>query len=128
MANRRLQRVGALLKTEISASIQEGLAGPFEAIISVTEVEVAADLRTARVYVSLYGGKAEQEKSFKRLSNAKDLFKRELFKKIRLRHIPELNFIKDRSLEKGSRISALLEKLKEERKSDERNNQDSPSP
>ena len=110
---------------EISAIIREGLAGSHETIISITEVDVAADLRTAKVYVSIYGGQAQQDRSFKRLTAAKAAIKNELFRRLRLRHVPELTFIKDSSLAEGSRISSLLAKLEEERDGDEPDNQDS---
>ncbi len=113
------------MMNEISAIIREGLAGSHDTIISITEVDVAADLRTAKVFVSIYGDKDQQDRSFKRLAASKDAVKNELFRRIRLRRIPELTFIKDSSLAEGSRISSLLAKLEEERDEDERSNEDS---
>jgi ribosome-binding factor A len=125
MAERRLKRIGSLLKAEISAILQEGLAGSYEAMISITDVDVAADLRNAKVFVSIYGDDTLKDRSFKKLTAYREVFKKELFKRIRLRYIPEITFVKDNSLEEGSRISALLERLEEEREKDERDNEDS---
>ena len=113
------------MMNEISAIIREGLAGSHETLISITEVDVAPDIRTAKVFVSIYGDEAQQDRSFKRLAAAKAAIKNELFRRLRLRHIPELTFIKDSSLAEGSRISSLLAKLEEERDGDEPDNQDS---
>ncbi len=126
MAGRRPQKVGALLKNEISLIIRQGLAGRYETMISVTDVEVAADLKSAKVFVSIYGDDQQKEKSFTRLTASKEKFRNELFKRVRLRRVPDLYFAKDNSLEEGSRISALLTKLEEERKKDERNNEGRP--
>lgn len=125
MAQRRLKRVGSLIRDEISSIIREQPAGSPGTIISITAVEVAADLRTAKVFVSIYGDEAQREKSFKRLAASKDAIKNELFRRIRLRHIPDLTFVKDTSLEEGSKVSSLLAKLEEEREKDERDNKDS---
>lgn len=125
MAQRRLKRVASLIRDEISAIIREQPPAPPETIISITDVDVAADLRTAKVFVSIYGDEAEREKSFKKLTASKDAVKNELFRRIRLRHIPDLTFVKDTSLEEGSRVSSLLAKLEEEREKDERDNRDS---
>ena len=124
MAERRLKKLGALLRNEISSIIQEGLTGSHEAMLSVTAVEVAADLRTAKVFVSIYGEEDQKEKSFKKLAASKNLFTKELNKRVRLRRIPELSFLKDNSLAEGSRISSLLDKLEEERKKNERERKD----
>jgi ribosome-binding factor A len=124
MADRRLKRIGALLRNEISSIIQGGLTGSHEAMLSVTAVEVAADLRTAKVFISIYGDEPQCEKSFKKLVSSKDVFTKEINKRVRLRRIPELHFIKDNSLEEGSRISSLLDKLEEERKQNERERKD----
>ncbi len=118
MSSRRLKRVGALLKNEIGNIIQEGLTGTHEGLVSVTEVKVAADLKSAKVFVSIFAEEDETEESFKLLINSRTVFRRELSRRIRLRHIPELTFYRDASLYEGSRITELLEKIEQERKNE----------
>ncbi len=125
MASRRPIRVGALLKNELSKMIQEGMAGPHEAIISITEVVMSPDLKSAKVFVSIYGDEKLRTGVLKKLSNSSSALKNELFRRVRLRHAPDLLFVRDDSLEKGSRVSELLSKIREEREEDERHNEDS---
>ncbi len=119
MASRRLIRVGALIREEMGAVIQEGFTGAHEGIVSVTRVDVAPDLKSAKVFISIYGEEEQTDKSFKQIAESHGIFKKELSRRVRLRHIPDFQFIKDRSIEEGLRVSQLLDKIKEEREKHE---------
>lgn len=113
MRGQRQERVGELLREDISQIIQRELTDPRLArLISVTEVSVSPDLRQARVYVSVYGSAEEQQQAMAALEYAARRIRSHLSRTVRLRHIPELEFELDTSLERADRIMRLLEEIK----------------
>jgi ribosome-binding factor A len=113
MRGQRQERVGELLREDISQIIQRELTDPRLArLISVTEVSVSPDLRQARVYVSVYGSAEEQQQAMAALEYAARRIRGHLSRTVRLRHIPELEFELDTSLERADRIMRLLDEIK----------------
>jgi ribosome-binding factor A len=113
MRGQRQERVGELLREDISQIIQRELTDPRLArLISVTEVSVSPDLRQARVYVSVYGSAEEQQQAMAALEYAARRIRSHLSRTVRLRHIPELEFELDTSLERADRIMRLLDEIK----------------
>jgi len=84
-------------------------------MVSISEVEVTADGSYATLYVSIFGDDAnnaeQQENVLAALKSAKGLIKKEIGRQVKLRHIPELIFKPDNSLEYGRHISSILNKL-----------------
>ncbi|MEX0785804.1 MAG: 30S ribosome-binding factor RbfA [Dehalococcoidia bacterium] len=113
---RRTERVNDLLREEISDLLQHGLKDPrLGGLVTVTEVDVAPDLRHAKVFVSVLGSAEEQLSTFEGLAAASHYMQRELRKRLTMRRTPELAFVPDRSLEHGAHILKLLDRA---RKSD----------
>ena len=124
MSSTRPQRVARLLKEELSRIIREEMNDPRLGFISITDVEVAADLRTAHVYVSVFGTPEEQKASVDALEHARGYLRSTLGKELNMRYTPELNFHLDRSIERGARIFELLKEIEPkggEGKADEEN-------
>jgi len=115
MNNPRMRRVSGQLKKEISQIIKE-LKDPriSPALTSVTDVQVSRDLRHAWVYVSILEDHSERVNTIEVLDKAKGFIRSELGKRIRIRYIPELNFISDQSIEHGARIDEVLKSLKKD--------------
>ncbi len=112
MSKQRAQRVGEEIKKEVSDIIRMELKDPaLEKMTSVTDAEVSRDLGYVRIYVSIYAPEAEQVNVLKVLEKASGFIRSELGKRIRLRHVPELEFRLDRSLEYGAHIDGVLKKL-----------------
>ncbi len=112
MSKQRAQRVGEEIKKEVSDIIQMELKDPaLEKMTSVTDAEVSRDLGYARIYVSVYAPETEQVNVLKVLEKASGFIRSELGKRIRLRHVPELEFRLDRSLEYGAHIDGVLKTL-----------------
>jgi ribosome-binding factor A len=112
MGKQRFQRVAGEIKKEVSEILRLELKDPgLMELISVMDVEVSRDLGLAKVYVSIYGDAEEQEKALKILDKAKGFIRHEIGKRIRLRHIPEIEFHLDRTLEYSARIEGMLKKL-----------------
>jgi ribosome-binding factor A len=115
MSSHRIERVNTLICREISELIQHHLRDPRLAeFIAVTDVETTADLKHARVFVSTIGGQQEETRVLGVLNAAAGHLRSELAKKVRLRHIPELSFYWDNSIERGDRILRLLDQVSAE--------------
>ena len=103
-ANEDIQRVLAVLLRNIKdPRVKQGM-------ISVTGVDTTSDLRHTKVFLSVYG--LQSEKDFmKGLKSASGFLRRELGQSLSLRYTPELEFELDKSIERGARISTLLNDL-----------------
>lgn len=110
---KRSQRVGDLLRQEISDIIMRRLKDPRIGFITVTGVDVSDDLKNARVFISVLK-EEDREITLKVLNDAKKMVRSELAKRVRLRSIPSIEFRMDEAIEYGSRIEKLLKEIKEE--------------
>ena len=119
MASRRLERINHLLRQEIADLLAREVrdATLAAAMISITEVETSPDLRSARVYFSVYGDEEEIAAAGEHLKRAAGFLHRSLKDRLDLRYTPNLEFILDRSLERGDRIMRLLRTIEQERES-----------
>jgi ribosome-binding factor A len=116
----RLQRVNQLIREEISHLIQRELKDPRLGFVTVTEVDVAKDLRTAKVYVSVLGSETQWQSSLQALESARGFIRSWLLPRLRLRAVPHFTFLADRSMAHAAHIQTVLEGLKsEERPPDE---------
>ena len=114
MAKIRAGRVGEQLKKELSHIIQTEWKDPGVGFVTVTGVEVTNDLSQAKVYISVLGGDDQKETTLKALSRGKGFLRTELGKRMRLRHVPDLLFHFDSSIEYGSRIEKLIDSIQQE--------------
>ncbi len=108
----RGERLAGEFQKEIYSVISGRLRGNYpelSAIISVTGCDVAPDLKSAKVFVSVYDTDvARADNSFKILKENAGFIRRELAQVMRLRTVPELRFIRDGSLEYGEKIDKIL--------------------
>jgi ribosome-binding factor A len=115
---KRPDRVADLIKQEISGILRREVHDPRIANITVTDVKLTDDLRSARIYFVELGKDRVSEGVEKGLAKAKGFLKRELGKRMQLRYIPELNFFYDPSFEYGSRIEKLLKEVRKDEPND----------
>lgn len=111
MPTKRSRKVAGLLKAEISNIIQTRLKDPLVGFVTITDITLSDDLRTARVYFSVLGEETQKEKSLKGLERAKTFIQSELGSRIRLRYIPVLYFYIDESWSYGEKIDGILRDL-----------------
>ncbi len=109
-------RVGEALKEEIITMLEGELGDPRIGLASVTEVQLAPDARSARVFVSVEGSEDEADKTLEGLNAARGYIRRELTERLQLRQAPELFFQLDRSEQSGGRIDELLKRIEQRRK------------
>ncbi len=109
---RRTLRVNGLIRQEISELLKRQVNDPrLSGLVTVTEVATSADLRHARVFVSIMGTDEEKEQALQGLSAASGFFRRELRQRLTLRYIPELYFQRDNSMEHGAHILDLIKQV-----------------
>jgi len=117
MPSRRIERINHLLRQEIAELLTREVkdATLSSALISITEVETTPDLRSAKVYFSVYGEEEEIQAAREHLTRASGFLHHNLKERLDLRHTPHLEFILDRSLARGDRIMRLMRTIEEER-------------
>ncbi|MDE7453462.1 MAG: 30S ribosome-binding factor RbfA [Clostridia bacterium] len=115
MKGTRGQRLSGEFQKEISSIISAKLRNKYpemSAIISVTEVDVAPDLKSANVYVSIFDTvKEKSAETFGIIKENAGFIRHELSKVMRVRTVPELRFISDTSMEYGAKIDTILNSL-----------------
>ena len=107
--SRRLERLNEQVKREVSEILRTEVRDPRVGLVTVTEARVAPDLSFARVYVRPLGG--EEEELFAGLEKATPYIRRELGKRLSVRHVPEIRFEPDRALEHALHIEKLLSEV-----------------
>ncbi|HWN81506.1 MAG TPA: 30S ribosome-binding factor RbfA [Candidatus Udaeobacter sp.] len=111
-SHKRPERVGDLLRDEIAAILRSQMNDPRLELVGVTAVEVAGDLQHARVYLSSLDPGADWPALLKVLGRASGFVRGELGRRrLGLKHLPELTFVPDRSIEHGSKIASILREL-----------------
>ncbi len=115
MKSIRGERLGGEFQKEISNIISLKVRANYpslSAIVSITEADIAPDLKSAKIYVSIYDtDKARAQNSFEILKENAGFIRRELSKVMRLRTVPELRFIKDESMAYGEKIDKIISDL-----------------
>lgn len=115
--SRRTQKVNDLLRQEISDLLLRHVNDPrLNAFLSITEVEVSADLKHAQVFVSIMGDSETKADVLRGLRSASGFLRRELAHRLTMRFVPELAFHQDDSIERGSRVLEILQHLSEDSK------------
>jgi ribosome-binding factor A len=109
--SRRSQRVADVVRAQLSRLILLEAHDKDLHLVTITDVEMPPDLRSARVYFSCLGADEEREKAADALRRAAGYLRREVGQRCQLRFAPELHFIWDRSLERGARIEELLHQV-----------------
>lgn len=107
----RRERLAEALKEEIAEIVGFELEDPRFESVTVTDVELSADLRDAKVYVITEGSEDEIRKVLKALSSAAGFVKRKVAMNLSLRHVPHIHFARDSAEENAVRIGAILRKL-----------------
>lgn len=104
-----MPRVDEAVREVLSAAITQELKDPRVGFVTVTGVETSPDLRHATVYVSVLGDDAAREASLEGLRSAHSFLQRRVGGELRLKNTPTLTFAYDESVDRGMRISELLD-------------------
>ncbi|HEU4751881.1 MAG TPA: 30S ribosome-binding factor RbfA [Armatimonadota bacterium] len=112
MPSTRQRRVQELLVHEISDIVRREIRDPRVGFVTITDAEVTPDLRHARVFFSVLGDAAQREETGAALNRAAGFIRSEFAHRAQMRYVPDLRFEFDVSVERGVRISQLLEQVK----------------
>jgi len=109
----RPERVGELIRETIAEFLTTNVRDPRIGFVTVTGVNVSADLSHATVQVSVMGSEEEKDRSLEGLASAARFLRGRVARVLRLRTSPELHFRLDRGIEHAQRIDRVLKDLKE---------------
>lgn len=104
-----MRRIDEVMREVIGSAIVSELEDPRIGFVTVTAVQTSPDLRSARVYVSVLGDEADREATLAALASSHGKLQAAIAREVRIKHTPTLRFSYDDSLERGIRVSRLLE-------------------
>lgn len=107
----RVRRVEEAIKAEIASMLIKGLKDPRIGFVSVMVVRVSPDLRSANVYVSLYGSAQEKKASLAGLRSSAGYVRKHIGKVLRLRFAPEVKFFEDTTLDEVFRLEQVFKEI-----------------
>jgi ribosome-binding factor A len=110
MPSARLRRVNEAIREVVGEHIAGDLKDPRIAFVTVTAVDTSPDLRHARVFVSVMGTAAEREDTLRALETAHGYLQASVGRELRMKRTPVLQFVHDDSIERGMRISELIDR------------------
>ena len=111
--NIKIERISSALKREISYVLANEVKDKDIGFVTITACKVTSDLSFAKVYFTVFDD-SKKESTLKALKNASGFIRRELTDRVDIRHIPELQFVYDESIEYGKKIEDIIEKINEE--------------
>ncbi|HEX2055053.1 MAG TPA: 30S ribosome-binding factor RbfA [Nitrospiraceae bacterium] len=108
---KRADRVADQIRMEVADILMRRIKDPRVRSVTVTDVALTSDLRLARIYVTTMERNEAERQVFDGLANAAGFIRGELGKRLALRYLPDVTFIKDISGPRGDRILQLLDSL-----------------
>jgi len=111
----KIKRMEIDLQREISFIVNTKVKDPRIGFVTITSVELSHDYSWLNVFVSIMGEEKKIHDSMQGLNQCKGFVKRNLKERIKLRSMPKINFVYDNSVDRGIRITKILEKLDKDR-------------
>lgn len=111
MAGQRMRRVNEAIREVLSEAIASGLKDPRIGFVTVISVDTSADLKSARVYVSVLGDEKQQQDTLEGLEHSHGYLQSLIGRQLGLKRTPHLAFVRDESVEHGLRIEKLLKEI-----------------
>lgn len=105
----RARRIGDQIQRDLSDLIRQEVKDPRVGLVTITEVEVAADYSHAKVFFTVLGSEEQAQASLAGLNHAAGFLRGALFHRLQLRVVPQLHFVYDTSVEQGMRLTHLIE-------------------
>ena len=115
MSTRRQKKVASLIKEELSLLLVEEIQDSSSGLITITRVEMSPDLKTAHIYLSIFGGE-QKETILELLDEKKGYLRKSIASKVKLKYNPLLIFSFDLSPDYEAKIDKLLENIRKDEK------------
>ena len=125
MSASRSERLGEQIKAEASDVLAREVHDPGVGFVTLTRVRVSPDMQVARIYYTGLGDAAVQQATAKALARVTPFVRHQLAQRLRLRRVPEIAFVFDKSIAHQARVEELLQEI---HANDARATQDAPPP
>jgi ribosome-binding factor A len=109
--NNRVRKVELQVKDEVSKIIITKLKDPRVGFVTVTAVEMTADLKSAQIFISVMGTQSQKTETISSLNDASKYIRAEMNQRIKLRYSPSITFRLDDTIDRAIRIGRILEDL-----------------
>lgn len=106
----RLVRVCEIIKRELSAAMAREIHFPVP-LVTISSVDITPDLKQAHIYISAIGEPAARRQVVELLEGARISLQAELARRVIIKHTPHLHFHLDESIERGTRVLAIMDEL-----------------
>jgi len=107
----RARRVGEQIQRELAELVRSELKDPRVGMVTIMDVEVSADLAHAKVYVSSLAPEQDLDAAVAALNHAAGFLRGRLGRRLHIRTVPELRFLRDDSVERGVRLTHLIDEV-----------------
>ena len=108
----RQEKLVKLIKEEVSEILRREIKDPRFGFFTVIDAEITSDLRHAKVFVSIMGTEEERKQSMEVLKHAQHFVRQEFGKRVRMKILPDIQFVQDESVDTGMHIFELLEEIR----------------
>ena len=108
---KRSDRVGDQIRLEIADILSRRMKDPRVGFVTLTTVDVTADLKQAWVYVTVLQEGAQANEAIATLGRATGFIRGELGRRLKLRYVPELKFVRDTSVDQVRKVMTLLDEV-----------------
>jgi ribosome-binding factor A len=126
MSSRRVEKAAEAIREIVSMAILAELSDPRVRDVTVTYVEVSADLRHAKVHVSVMGDETRQKLSLRGLQSAAGFLQAKIAKGIDMRYTPKLSFLLDQGVKRSIAIAQILQEVLPPKEADETTEEEEP--
>lgn len=113
---RRVARVEREIQATVAQFLIRGFKSPLPGLVTVASVKMPADLRTAKVYISVLGSDAQQEEALEILQDRAFEIQNFIGKELKMRYCPKLTFYADHTTDQVLKVEKILHELELERK------------
>ena len=114
MPSLRLQRVRELLKRAIGEAIRQELPVNEAGVVTVNDVDVSGDLKTAAVFISILGNADQQKRGMALLAQHRPRIQDMMARSVVLKYTPKLRFVLDESVARGNKVLQIIEELEKD--------------
>ena len=111
----RPDRVADQIRKELSILIARQVQDPGIGFLTVTRVKVTPDLQQARIFYTIIGDEKARKETARALGRALPFLRRQMGQRLRLRHVPELQFMYDETIEQQDRVEKIIQDIRAER-------------
>ena len=111
MPSHRIERVRELLKREIGEAIRREIPVDQAGLVTVSDVDVGGDLKSALVFISILGGQEQQKTGLLMLQRNRARIQGLVAKSVVLKYVPQLRFVVDDAVPRGNRVLQIIEEL-----------------